>query len=133
MRDDDRIHDEFNPGASKDQRERAEGLLQEKGSALAQFFEKRNLSEDFRRCELRGKPLERPVHVLLALHPSKGQRHHIVLSEVNLPEIRFAEISYRTPLGAETLLGSIEASLPGRRTEDHRGDKLISVTHFLPA
>lgn len=132
MRDEDRIHDEFNPGASREQRHRAEDLLLEQGSTLAQFFEKRNLSEDFRRAELHGRPLERATHVLIALHPSKGKTHHVVLSELPLPDIRFAEISYRTPLGAETLLGSIEASVPGRRTEDQRGDKLISVSHFRP-
>jgi len=133
MRDKNGIHDEFNPGASREQRDRAEQLLLETGSTLARFFEKRNLSEDFRRAERQGRPLDRPLHVLIALHPSEGRKHHVVLSEIPLPDIRFAEIRYRTPLGAETLLGSIEASAPGRRNEDHQGGKLISVAPFRPA
>lgn len=133
MRDKDRIHDEFNPGASREQRDRAEDLLLEQGSTLAQFFEKRNLAEDFRRAELHGRPLERPTHVLIALHPSEGKNFHIVLSERPLPDIRFAEVRYRSPIGTKTILGSIEASVPGRRAEDQHGAKLISVAHFRPA
>ena len=133
MRDDDWIRDEFNPGASREQRESAEKLLDEAGSHLDRFLEKRDLGADFRRAQLQGKPRQRAIPVLMAQQPSASRGDHIGLSEIPLPDIRFAEIHYRTPGGIATLLGRIEASVPGRRADDHRGDKLISVAHFHPA
>lgn len=131
--DDDRIRDEFNPGASWYQREKAKKLLDEAGSNLSHFLEKRDLGADFRRAELKGRPLAGSTPILFGLTAHNPEDGHVVLSASPLPEISLAEICYSSPRGNQVLIGRLQASTPGRRAEDRRGDKvMISVARFFP-
>ncbi|GAB4168805.1 MAG: hypothetical protein Kow0020_02250 [Wenzhouxiangellaceae bacterium] len=124
--------DEYDPGVSPEQRQKAEQVLKELGSRLTAFFEKRNLGEDYRHAELSGAPLTSPVAVLVSRH-NAFDGDHIVLTETELPEIPIATIRYKGPGGEVRLYGRLTASHPGQRADDVREDgKRISVARFTP-
>lgn len=131
MRDDDKFDDPFKQDVSDEAKKHAEQMLA--GSRLATFFEKRNLGDDFRKAWL-AAPRDQigPLQVLLSRKPGGGRDALVVLSETLLPEIGQAEITYHTPMGDKTLFGRVEAGRQGRRVDDDKGDRRISVAWFHP-
>jgi len=129
MRDKDKFDDPFKQDVSDETKKHAEDMLA--GSHLATFYEKRNLGDDFRKATLVAvRERIGPIDVLLSRQPAGGREALVVLSEMLLPEIGQAEITYHTPMGDKTLLGRVEAGRPGRRKEDCKGDTRISVAYF---
>jgi len=132
MRDDDKYHDEFHPGVTRETKRRADLLLG--AGSLAESDEKRDLSEDFREAELRDSRGDLPpLRVLVGRRPVAGRPFHVVLCRQELPDIAEAELAWRSVTGEETMGGRIQHSRRGRRAEDQHDDTVVSVARFYPA
>jgi len=130
MRDEDKFHDEFKPGLSKDNRDRADQLLD--NLRIPPHFEKRNIAEDFRNGWVNHRRLDKPVQVLLSRNPVDGEKYHVVYSVKPLPEVRDAEISIRRMNQAAIVIGRIEFSHEGKRAEDQTEHGPVLVSRFYP-
>lgn len=129
--DRDKTRDEFSMGPTEDQIRRAEQML---GSFNAPtYVEKRDLSEDYRPASLQplGKSDE-SVKVLVSAHAVTGARHHVVLSEDELPAMREAEITTRRLGQLHKMVGRFVPSHRGRRAEDKQNGTLM-VSFFYPS
>lgn len=128
--DRDTTRDEFSMGPTEDQIRLAEEML---GSFSAQTFqEKRDLAEDYRAGSL--QPMDKstdPVKVLVSAHPVPGKKHHVVLSQIELPAIGAAEITVRRLGQLHVMTGTFEPSHKGRRSEDKQNGTLM-VSFFYP-
>jgi hypothetical protein len=132
MRDDDeKGHDVFSPGVSRDQIENAEKML---GSlSMPMYVERRSLADELKPGVLHGlEGTGLRANVKISPEPIENEGRHVVLSREILPKLRAAEISIEHRGRVRVLAGSLEPSRPGRRVDDSLNGDVLKIAFFYP-
>lgn len=122
--------DAFNPGVTREQIEKAEKLLS--GLDLPMFVERRNLGQELRPAILHEREGSIRVEARVSIDPVDDDGRHLVLSRDPLPAMRAVEISIESGGRVKVLSGSLDASRPGRRSDDQLNNDVLKLAFFHP-
>ena len=129
--DEEKGHDAFSPGVSREQIENAEKML---GSlSMPMYVERRSLGDELRPGVLHGLDgTGLRANVKVSLEPFEEGGPHVVLSREALPKQRRVEISVEQRGRVRVLAGMLEQSHPGKRTDDLLSGDVLKVAFFYP-